>query len=69
MYQVGMSLETQHRCNTSLAAEFDFTFLPHSVEGKEIMGKLASPAPSCCILIFLSHIDLIHTGLAAKLES
>lgn len=81
MHQVGMSLETQHWCNTFIATEFDFSLLFHSVEGKKIMGKsckpnlhlqinkLAYPVPSCNILIFQSHIYLIHTGLAAKFES
>lgn len=81
MHQVGINLESQQQSNSFIAVEFNFTLLLHGVEGKKIMGrsykpilhpwvgKFAYPASSCCILIFLSRTDLIHTGRAAKLES
>lgn len=81
MHQVGISLETQQWSNILIVIEFNFTLLLHSVEGKKIMGRsckpilhpwvhlFAYPASSCCVLIFLSQIHLIHTGFTAKLES
>lgn len=44
MHQVGMNLETQHWCSMFIATKFNFTLLPHSVEGKKAMGNLCKPS-------------------------